>query len=125
MGFFRSMILRITGRPTEDLNQVSIVSTLPSNDSIWTATTESAKKLSEISKDLELPFAPLTEPFPLEEREQWWAEKELERSGLSQSDFPRRCRQIGRHSGESRDPDKFGTEYHTVGADSGFPPSRE
>ena len=39
--------------------------------------------------------------------------------------FARRCRQIGRHSGESRDPDKFGTEYHTVGADSGFPPSRE
>ena len=36
-----------------------------------------------------------------------------------------RCRQIGRHSGESRDPDKFETEYHTVGADSGFPPPRE
>ena len=74
MGFFRSMILRITGRPTEDLNQFSIVSTLPSNDSIWTATTESAKKLSEISKDLELPFAPLTEPFPLEvDPENWTA----------------------------------------------------
>ena len=39
--------------------------------------------------------------------------------------IPRRCRQIGRHSGESRDPDKFGIEYHTVGADSGFPPPRE
>ena len=44
---------------------------------------------------------------------------------IIEGSFVRRCRQIGRHFGESRDPDKFGTEYHTVGADSGFPPSRE
>ena len=54
-----------------------------------------------------------------------WSQLFNDRQAITLVTFSRRCRQIGRHSGDSRDPDKFGTEYHTVGADSGFPPPRE
>ena len=83
MGFLGALIGRIAGP-----NQQSIVSPLPSNDAIWSAVNESAKKLSKTAKNLEIPFTPLTGRLTLNDKEQWWCEKELERSGLSENDYP-------------------------------------
>ena len=70
------------------LDPSSIVPHLPSSDAIDQAVYESARQLSQISGNLEIPFTPLTEPFELDNLEAWWSARELERSGLSENDYP-------------------------------------
>lgn len=100
MGFLGSLIARVTGRhqqrvvpPThsDDLIQ-SIIPTLPSANAMGSAIDESAKKLAETTKNLDVPFTPLT-PLTgqrtLTDKERWWCERELEKSGLRKKDYPK------------------------------------
>ena len=87
MGFFKNLMSRITRKIDSQTSRSAIATPLPSSDAIDKAMDDSARRLSNLAKNMQIPFTPLTEPFMLDAKEQWWSERELEGSGLSETDY--------------------------------------
>lgn len=65
----------------------SIGKPIPSNDDLVDAAKKRAERMRDFSKDLEIPFTPLEEPFELDGLEQQCTQIELNGSGLSEDNY--------------------------------------
>ena len=91
MSFFSNLFRRSSSREVVVPDITEILQPLPSNEEIMRISVKSARKMRRASRDLEPAFVPLetNDLTELDEKEQFWCEKALERSGLSESHYPK------------------------------------